>query len=94
MKKKIDPFDLMDVCNALQCSNAKTAIGYIDAKTIVRATWRFKPSSRNRREEMIVTIGEPNYLERAFIEKCKKGKIAIMNLDIQLRPYPKKKKKT
>jgi len=62
MKKVIDPKHFASVCGALAASDgAKTAIKYLDEKTTVRATWRFKPHSRNTREGIVVTFGEPNW---------------------------------
>jgi hypothetical protein len=70
----------------------KTAIKIIDEKTTVKATWHNKPSGRNSREEMVVTFGAPNYLDRIFIKKCKKAGETFPVKKIQFRPYPKKKK--
>lgn len=78
------------VCGALMESDAKSAIKYVDEKTIVRATWRFKPNARHRRDEMVVTIGAPNYAEREFIKKCKKAGEPLPVKKIQFRAYPKK----
>ena len=93
MKKIIDPKHLGTVCNALIGSDAKTATKYIDEKTVVRATWRHKPSGRNSREEMVVTIGIPNYLERDFIKSCKKAGEPLPVKKIQFRKWPIKKGK-
>lgn len=92
MKKTIDPKHFATVCGALASSDAKTAIKILDEKTIVRATWHFKPNNRNSRETIILTFGAPNYLEREFIKKCKKVGEPLPVKKIQLRPYPKKKK--
>lgn len=80
------------VCGALIESGAKTATKYLDPKTVVRATWRFKPRSGNRREEIVVTLGGPNYLERAFIKKCLKAGEPFPLKKVQLKPFPMKKK--
>jgi hypothetical protein len=92
MLKVIDPKHFAAVCGALAGSDAKTAIKFLDEKTVVRATWRFKPKSRNRREEMVVTFGAPNYLEAHFIKKCKKASEPFPVKKIQFRAYPVKKK--
>ena len=93
MKKKIDPKHFASVCDALQNSDCKTATKYIDANTVARATWRHKPKSRNSREEMVVTIGCPNYLERKFVAKCKKSGEPFPVKKVQFRHFPIKKKK-
>lgn len=92
MLKVIDPKAFSQVCGSLADSDAKTAVKYIDAKTVVRATWRFKPKSRNRREEMVVTFGAPNYLEDKFIKKLKEAGEPFPVKKVQLKAYPKKVK--
>jgi hypothetical protein len=91
MKKAIDPKAFVAVCDALIHSDAKTATKFLDEKTVVHATWKFKPSGRNSREEIIVTFGAPNYLDRVFIKKYKKAGEPLPVKKIQLRAYPKKK---
>jgi hypothetical protein len=91
MKKYIMSGIFATVCDTLIHSDAKTATKYIDEKTVVHATWHFKPSNRNTRETMIVTFGAPNYLDRIFIKKCKKAGEPFPVKKIQLRAYPKKK---
>ena len=80
------------VCGALIESGAKTAIKYLDAKTVVRATWRFKPRSRRTREEIVVTFGAPNYRERLFIKRCAKAGEPFPVRKVQLIYYPVKKR--
>lgn len=91
MKKVIDPKVFAEVVGALVGSDAKTATKYIDAKTVVHATWHFKPSGRNSRETVILTFGSPNYLDRIFIKKCKKAGEPFPVKKVQLRAYPKKR---
>jgi hypothetical protein len=90
MKRYVDPHSFSVVCYSLQTSGAKTAILFLDKRCVVRATWRFKPSSRNTREEIVIKMGEPNFWEREFLSKLKVGKKPIPDTVI-LRPYPKKK---
>jgi hypothetical protein len=92
MKKEIDSKHIASVCSALMSGDAKSAVKYLDEKTIVRATWHNKPMSRNRLETMVVTIGAPNYLERAFIKKCNKNGLAIKFPCSYTKPWPKKVK--
>lgn len=93
MLKTINPNTFASVCGALAASDAKTAIKIIDEKTIVKATWRNKPKSRNRREEMVVTFGEPDYRTADFIKRRKKAGEPFPVKKIQFRAYPKKKVK-
>lgn len=91
MKKQVDPKLFTAVCAALIGSDAKSAIKYIDDKTVVKATWHNKPKSNSRSETMVVSFGAPNYLEREFIRKCKIAGEPFPVKKIQLRPYPKSK---
>ena len=95
MLKPIDPKHFAAVCGALAESDAKSAVKYLDEKTIVRATWCNKVYRHKnvRRKEMVVTFGQPNYRERAFILACKKAGEPFPVKRIQFRFYPKKKVK-
>jgi len=92
MKKIIDAREIGSVTAALMMGDCRSAVKYIDEKTIVRATWRNKPNGENTREEIVVTIGCPNYLERAFVNKCKQAGEKFPIRTIQLKYYPIKKK--
>jgi hypothetical protein len=93
MLKRIAPNLFGAVCSALgDTPGAKTAIKIIDEKTIVKATYRFKPKRGNRREEMVVTFGEPDYLTEAFIKRCKKAGEPFPVKKIQFRFYAVKKR--
>ena len=94
MLKPIDPKHFAKVCDALLgYHDAKTATKFLDEKTVVRATWRNKiyRNKNVRRKEMVVTFGEPNYIERAFIKACKKAGDPFPVKKIQFRFYPKKR---
>lgn len=93
MKKTIETKWFGIVCAALQEAGRdfRTAFKVIDEKTVVKASWRFKPNGRNSREEMVVTFGAPNYEAREFIKKCKKAGEPFPVKKVQLRAYPKKK---
>lgn len=93
MIKRITPSLFGIVCSALgDTPGAKTAIKIIDEKTIVKATYRFKPKIRSRRKEMVVTFGEPDYRTAEFIKQCKKAGEPFPVKKIQFRFYPKKGK--
>jgi hypothetical protein len=78
------------VFRALLASDAKSVVKIVDEKTVVRATWRNKPRNTSKREEMVITFGEPNYSERAFIKKCVKAGEPFPVKKLQYRAYPKK----
>lgn len=92
MKKQIDAKWFSVICGALIASDAKTAVKFLDEKTVVRATWHNKPSGRNSRETMVVSYGAPNFREREFVKSCKKAGQPLPVKKIQLRAFPAKKK--
>lgn len=71
----------------------KTAVKYISEKLVVRLTRRTKYSKRNRRNEFVLTVGQPNYLERKFVKDCKKAGEPFPVKKVQIKFYPVKKKK-
>lgn len=64
---------VQSVINTLLGSNAHSAVKYVDARTIVRATrLRWKTGQPIPGElQFVVTMGRPNYIERAFIKACR-----------------------
>lgn len=92
MKDQIDPKLFAVVCGALQGSEFKTATKYLTPKSVVRATWQFKPKTRNMREEMRVTYGAPNYLETTFIKKLIAAGEPFPVKKVQFKPWPKSRK--
>lgn len=95
MLKPIDPKAFAVVCDALIESGAKTAFKILDARTVVRATWRNRIYTHKnvRRKEMVVTFGAPNYREARFIEQCKKAGEPLPVKKVQFRPWPEKRGK-
>lgn len=91
MKQEINPKYFQKVCSELIASNCKSVVQYIDAKTVVKATWQRKPNGRTTSETMLVSFGAPNYLETIFIKQCIKAGEPFPVKKIQLRPYPKKR---
>lgn len=89
MKIQIDPKHIADVCATLFATEGKTATKYLSEKLVVRATWQFKPSLRHAREDMRVTFGAPNFMERNFVKACKKAGEPFPPKAIQLKAYPK-----
>ena len=89
MKQDIDAREIAQVTAALMVSDAKSAIKYLDVKTIVRATWHNKPKANSKRETIIVTIGQPNYRERKFIAKCALECVKLPTKPV-LKDWPKK----
>lgn len=82
---------IVAVCRALNNGEFKSATKYLGSKLVVRATWRHKPKKSNTREELVLTYGRPNYLERRFIEACFAAGEPLPVKKVQLRPWPKKR---
>lgn len=86
------------VIQALLDSGARTATKYVSARQVVRATRRlYKADGRQIRKrgptEVVLHIGAPNYLERAFIKATRKAGETFPMLAVQLKFSPKKKGK-
>lgn len=96
MRKKIDPIHVAEVFEALtRLPGVQSVVKIIDAKTAVKATYRFKPNNRNTREEIVITFGKPDYAERHRIERGKKQHVEnehLFKLKLK-RLYPSKKEK-
>lgn len=92
MKTQIPPKAFSKVINALLASVAKSATLYLDPKTIVRATWRHKPSAKHTREEIVVTMGRPNYLEALVVKQLLQAKEPFPVQKVLLKRWPKKRK--
>lgn len=71
----------------------RTLTYYVDPKYTIRITRPYKPVSRARYQGFVTTIGAPNYLARAFIKQAVKAKEPFPIKKIQVKFYPKKKKK-
>ena len=92
MKKQIPPKAFSKVVNALLGSIAKSATLYLEPNLVVRATWRHKPRANHTREEVVVTFGAPNYLERKFVKLAIKGYEPFPVRKVQLKAWPVKRK--
>jgi len=89
MSKKTD---IENMINMLGVKPLHKAVKYLSEKEVVRVTRRHKHDKRNKRNEFVVTIGEPNYLERKFIKKLNKANVLFPLRKIQVYSYPKKRK--
>jgi len=80
------------VISVLFNEGCRSAVKYISDNQVVKATRRFKPNKMSKREEILLTIGQPNYAERKFIKRCKKS-CAYKMQNVITKPYPSKKSK-
>lgn len=92
MKAQIPPKVFSRVITALIGSVAKSATLYLAPNLVVRATWRHKPSGQHVQEQMYVTMGRPNYLEKAFALKARDAREPFPIKKIQFKAWPKKRK--
>lgn len=73
----------------------KTATEYLRATLVVKASAQVfkgkRASARDRRESFVVTVGKPNYDERAFLKKCKQAGEPIPVKKVQLKPITRRK---
>jgi hypothetical protein len=90
VKIAVNPRLFAVVCGALVDSDARSAVKFVDAKTVVRATWRYKPTGRDSRRELIVTFGAPNYAERRLIKG--NGPMSGLMSNVQFRAWPRRRK--
>ena len=79
-------------CVAALAPNVKKATVYLSEKVVVSVCRRFKYSKRNRRDDFVMKIGAPNYLERNFIKRCKKAGEPLPVKKVQIKFWPEKKK--
>lgn len=91
MKDPIDKKHIALVCDILLNGEYRSAIKYVSPRLVVKATWQQKPTKRDRGNTILVTIGQPNYLERKFIKLCQKANVPFPVRNVQLKYYPKKK---
>lgn len=84
---------LDEVVSTLLAANAHTAIKYVSPEHCVRVTRKLVCGRVDARygTNLIVTVGEPNFLERRFIRQCQKAGEHFPVKKIQLKFPPKKR---
>ena len=68
-------------------NGVRRATKYISPTCTVKATRQHKPDGRKRSVTIILTIGAPNYAERAFIAACKKAGETFPVRKVQLKAW-------
>jgi len=84
---------LGQMANFIIHDGARKVVRYLTDKEVIKATRRLyggKIDNRNKRIEILYTIGRPNYTERSFIKKIKKAKEKYPIAQVY---FPKKVKK-
>lgn len=82
---------IMKVIEPTISGHCRQAIVYLAPDLVVTATRRHKPKGRRAtRNEVLLTIGQPNYLARRFIAACKKAGEPFPVKRVQFKHYPVK----
>ncbi len=77
--------------NALsQSHDIRKVVIYISPKLTIKLT-RQRHDKRSKRHTFLLTIGNPNYAERAFIKKLIAAKEPFPVKKVQVKFYPKRK---
>lgn len=88
--------DTIAVARAFEClknPEVRKATVYLSDKLTVKITRQHKYKKRDRSHTLVLTYGQPNYLEREFIKQCKKAGEPFPVKKVQLRMWPKPKAK-
>lgn len=80
------------VIKALLENDVKKASVFLSEKLVVSACRRFRASRRATRDDFVIKVGAPNYLERIFIANCSAAGVRLPVRKVQFRPWPKKRK--
>jgi hypothetical protein len=89
---KVNRNSITKAVESLLETGSRQATVYQHPKLTVKATRRHKPDKRSRHTEILLTIGTPNYAERAFIKTCLKCGHPFPLSGVQLKAYPAKKR--
>ena len=81
------------VIEGLLESGARSATVYLSATQRVTATHIHKPNRRNRHTTIAVTYGQLNWAGREFVKMCRKVGEPLPVKKVQLKWWPKKRKK-
>lgn len=78
--------DIRNVIEILLRTGAVRATKFVSEKQIVRATRKaYKSGTSRDNVEITLTLGRPNYEERAFVKACKKAGEAFPIRKVQLK---------
>lgn len=80
------------VQNVVELKGCKRATKYVSQELVAKATLKGKRSKREKRVELAVTIGKPNYAERRMIKTLKKAgvKFPVRNILLKFETTCKK----
>ena len=65
------------------------AVKYLSDRTVVSACRRFRSRVDSTRNDFVLKVGRPNYLEARFVKKCKAAGEPFPVKKVQCQPWPK-----
>jgi hypothetical protein len=80
-----------DVVHELLIAGDRKATKYLSPKLTVKASRQFRPDARQKNETFVLTIGKPNFAERAFIKTAIKAGEPFPIRRVLLKQWPAKK---
>jgi len=78
-------------CFAGLPTDGKKATVFLSEKLVVSVCRRHKFRKRQTREDFVIKVGQPNFIEREFIKRCKRDGVALPTR-VQVKSWPVKKK--
>jgi len=84
------------VVSTLIATESKKATAYLSPRLTVKATrraWDGKIDRRDRRADIVLTIGEPNCDERHFIKTAIRAGEPFPVKKVVTKPFPRKRKR-
>ena len=84
------------VVSALLLTESKKATAFLSPRLTVKATrvaYDGKIDRRNRRADIVLTIGAPNYDERHFIKLAQRAGEPFPVKKVVTKPFPRKRKR-
>jgi hypothetical protein len=94
MKIEFSSKVILKVIEALLKYDAWKATAYVHEKLTVKATRKLynkKIQPHAYGIDVLITIGNPNFEQRAFIKQCKKAGVSLPVKKVQLQFPPKKR---
>lgn len=83
---------VVQTLDVLLSTGSWKATKYLSDKLVVRAVRRLYGNKFDRYQtEIVLTIGRPNYAERALIKACKQAKEPFPVKKVLIKSVPKKK---
>jgi len=85
------PWEYADKVIEPLMAGERKAVMYLTPSLTIKATRRHKPNRRERTVEILLTMGAPNFAERAFIRVAKKAGEPFPVRRVQIYPWRRSK---